>query len=131
MTELTHTRLLVKDFPACFRFYRDIMGFKLVWGEEDGVYADFKAGGINLALFSRGLMAEAVGNQDKPTHNEMQDSFALIFEVENVNEYYREMQAKGINFITMPQDKPDWGVRVVHLRDPDGNLIEINQPLEG
>lgn len=24
---------------------------------------------------------------------------------------------------------PDWGIRTAHLRDPDGNLIEINQPL--
>ncbi|MDH5605888.1 MAG: VOC family protein [Anaerolineae bacterium] len=130
MTELTHTRLLVKDFPACFRFYRDIMGFKVVWGEEDGVYAEFNAGGINLALFARPLMAAAVGGAEKPAHAEMQDSFVLVFEVENVNEYYREMQVSKVDFINMPQDKPEWGVRVVHLRDPDGNLIEINQPLE-
>jgi catechol 2,3-dioxygenase-like lactoylglutathione lyase family enzyme len=24
---LTFVRLLVDDFPACFRFYRDVMGF--------------------------------------------------------------------------------------------------------
>jgi hypothetical protein len=23
---LTHVRLLVDDFPACFRFYRDVLG---------------------------------------------------------------------------------------------------------
>jgi catechol 2,3-dioxygenase-like lactoylglutathione lyase family enzyme len=27
-------------------------------------------------------------------------------------------------------DRPEWGIRTAHFRDPDGNLIEINQPLK-
>jgi hypothetical protein len=26
-------------------------------------------------------------------------------------------------------DRPDWGIRFVHLRDPAGNLIEVNCPI--
>jgi catechol 2,3-dioxygenase-like lactoylglutathione lyase family enzyme len=29
-----YTRLLVKDFKACFKFYRDVMGFKPTFGTE-------------------------------------------------------------------------------------------------
>ena len=36
---------------------------------------------------------------------------------------------KGINFINEPTDMPDWGMRVVHLRDPEENLIEFFTPL--
>ena len=34
--KLTHVRLLVNDFDACFRFYRDVMGFQVQWGDEGG-----------------------------------------------------------------------------------------------
>jgi catechol 2,3-dioxygenase-like lactoylglutathione lyase family enzyme len=123
--QLTHTRLLVRDFAACFRFYRDILGLEVTWGEEDGDYADFRTGTAQLALFKRQLMAEAVGNADKPAQAECQDCVALIFAVDNVDEACRQLQAKGIRFVTEPMDRPDWGIRTAHLRDPDRNLIEL------
>lgn len=48
----------------------------------------------------------------------------------------REAMAKAVGAEKWPaetpsQDRPDWGVRVAHFRDPDGNLIEINQNLPG
>jgi catechol-2,3-dioxygenase len=27
--------------------------------------------------------------------------------------------------VTEPKDMPDWGIRTFHLRDPDGNLVEV------
>lgn len=29
--KLTHTRLLVDDYKACFIFYRDVLGFEVSW----------------------------------------------------------------------------------------------------
>ena len=37
--------------------------------------------------------------------------------------------AKGVTVLVPPTDHPDWGIRTVHFRDPDGNLIEVNQNL--
>ena len=52
--KLTHVRLLVNDFDACFRFYRDVMGFEVQWGAEGSGYADFRGRGeAMVALFSR------------------------------------------------------------------------------
>jgi catechol 2,3-dioxygenase-like lactoylglutathione lyase family enzyme len=52
--KLTFVRLLVNDYPACFRFYRDAMGFPVTFGDEEGGYADFDAGSdVSLALFVR------------------------------------------------------------------------------
>jgi catechol 2,3-dioxygenase-like lactoylglutathione lyase family enzyme len=39
MMRLTHIRLLVADYLACFRFYRDVMGLAVAWGDENGPYA--------------------------------------------------------------------------------------------
>jgi lactoylglutathione lyase len=126
---LTHVRLLVKDFPACFRFYRDALGFEVLWGEEEGRYADFNAGDAKLAIYRRGLMAEAVGEAGRPSEVEAQDRAALIFAVEDVDATYEILKAKGVRFVTEPMDRPEWGIRTAHFRDPDGNLLEVYRDL--
>lgn len=126
----THTRLLVTDFRACFRFYRDVLGFEVAWGDEDEGYADFRTDGTTLALFDRTAMAASVGTEDAPPSPEGQDSVALIFEVESVDDTYDRMKAEA-TFVTEPHDQPEWGIRVAHCRDPSETLIEINEPLDG
>src|SRR5258708_5441795 len=129
MLRHTYDRLLVADFRASFLFYRDVLGFKPTFGDENDVYADLETGGATLALFRRDLMAEAVGTADKPADADSQDKAAFIFEVENVDATYADLQSKGVTFITEPQDRAQWGIRAAHFRDPDGNLLEIYNPL--
>jgi lactoylglutathione lyase len=129
MLHLTFTRLLVADFRASFLFYRDVLGFTSSFGSEQDVYADFEAGGATIALFRRDLMAEVVGTTARPATVESQDRVALIFSVEDIDAAYAQLQAKGVVFVTAPQDRAAWGIRTAHFRDPDGNLLEIYSPL--
>lgn len=125
-----HTRLLVSNFKACFRFYRDVMGLQATFGNEDGTYADFKVGETGIALFDKSEMAQAVGKADKPIQADIQDSVCLIFGMDDVDKTYHRMVEKGGNCVALPTDHPDWGIRTVHFRDPEGNLIELNQSLQ-
>ena len=129
MYRFTHTRLLVVDFKACFRFYRDIMGFEVFWGDENGSYADFEAGETDLALFKREAMAQAVSADHLPLRHDSQDDVCLIFAVEDVDRAADDLKRKGVQFVTEPKDYEEWGCRAAHFRDPDGNLIEINGEL--
>ena len=122
---LTHVRLLVNDFPGCFRFYRDVMGFEPSFGDESGPYADFDAGSVMLALFDRRLMAEAIRNEGKPVFADAMDPVALVLNVDDVDETWADLAARGVPVVAPPMDRPLWGIRTAHLRDPDGNLIEI------
>ena len=123
-------RLLVTDFDASFRFYRDVLGLEPVWGEEGGRYADFKAGnGALIALFRRDVMAAAVGAQDLPPTASAQDKAAIILQVDDVDRTVSRLRSKGAAFVTEPRDYPDWTIRAAHLRDPDANLIELFSPL--
>ena len=126
---LTHIRLLTTDFPACFRFYGDVLGFEVLWGQEDGRYADFKAGDAIVALYDRRLMAEAIGTAGKPVEAEAQDRALLNFAVDDVDAACEQLRARGVEFVTEPQDRPDWGIRTAHFRDPGGNLIEMYRDL--
>src|SRR5205814_5022820 len=111
----TYIRLLVTEFAACYRFYRDVIGFEPTFGTEEDVYADFKTGSVGLALFRRELMAEAVGTAAKPTQAECQDRAAFIYEVDDVDQAREELRAKGVDFVTMPEDRPAWGIRTAHF----------------
>ena len=130
MFTLTHTRLLVVNFKECFRFYRDIMGFEILWGDENGTYADFEAGASKLALFQREAMAEAIGTDNLPLERAAQDDVCLIFAVDDVDRMSQELGQKGVQFVTEPKDYEGWGIRAAHFRDPDGNLLEINKELD-
>ena len=127
MMKMSHTRLLVTNYQACFRFYRDIMEFSLLWGDENGTYADFDVDGHKLALFNREPMAEAIGTEPPKPKSGQQDYVCLVFLVEDVDRTYESIRQKGVMPINKPHDRKDWGIRCFHFRDPDGNLIEINR----
>ncbi|BCB02557.1 VOC family protein [Bacillus sp. KH172YL63] len=124
--KLTHTRLLVDDYKACFIFYRDVLGFEVSWGDESSLYGQFKTGDTQLGIFERKQMADALGVEDRSDGE--RDSVALVFEVENVEKSYTELKEK-VSFITEPVERGDWGIKVAHFRDPAGNLIEIYESI--
>jgi lactoylglutathione lyase len=44
-----------------------------------------------------------------------------------VDATFRELVSKGATVVTEPHDQPTWEIRVAHLRDPDGNLFELDE----
>jgi predicted enzyme related to lactoylglutathione lyase len=75
-------------------------------------------------------MAPAIGNADKTQPSGYREKSLVSFEVENVDETYQTLLSKGVVFINQPTDMPGWGLRTVHLRDPEENLIELYSPIE-
>lgn len=125
--KFSNVRLLVKDFKKCFKFYAEQVGLEVMWGDEDNCYANFKvADNIEgFAIFVSDYMAPVVGNADTEQPVGYRDKSMVCFEVANVDESYAELKTRGIEFINEPVGMPDWGMRVVHFRDPEGNLIEL------
>lgn len=129
MIKTTHFRLLVTDYDAEYRFFRDVLGFQPTYGAEGENYADFDCNGLCVALFKRSLMSDDVKTSAKPSESDSQDRVALIFGVADVDAIAADLKKKDVGFVTEPHDRSEWGIRVAHFRDPDGNLIEINQGL--
>lgn len=128
--KLTHIRLLVNNFEACFRFYRDVMHFTVQWGAPNSDYADFGVGAdTTLALFKHSEMAAVIHTNQLPDGDALQDRVMLIFEVANLEAAVAELGERRARFVTAIEDHPDWGIRTVYLRDPDGTLIELNSAL--
>ena len=126
--QIDHVRLLVTHFADCFRFYRDIIGLKVSWGTETDTYGSFtgnEKGVVNLDIFDRRSMAEAIGTDHLPVEVTGQDRSILIIGVDDVDAEVARLVGLGIDIINGPLNRPDWGMRSAYLRDPDGNLIDM------
>jgi len=55
---------------------------------------------------------------------------ALVLAVDDVDETYRRLADADCERVEPPTDRPEWGIRTAHVRDPDGTLVEVNQPIE-
>ncbi len=127
--KLTNIRLLVNNFDNCFDFYSEAMGFQVTWGKKGDIYGSFEVNDqFMIAIYDAKLMDEHIGVPHLSRAKDV-DQALLVFEVVSVDETYQSLKDKKNTFINEPHDMPGWGIRCVHLRDPEGNLIELNQEL--
>ncbi|MFD8899260.1 MULTISPECIES: VOC family protein [Streptomyces] len=124
-TELAQVRLLVTDFPGCYRYYRDVLGLKPQVEAEDGPYAKFTPDGgtAGIALQDRAQMAQILGGlADAPAgHRSL-----VVLRVDDVDRYCEQITARGAALVHGPAPMTD-RMRVAHLQDPEGNLVELQE----
>lgn len=125
--QMTHIRILVNHYKECYQFYAQTLNFPCTWGDEHSNYAQFDVGHAFLSIFDKAQMLDGLGEQNHKNEWAMNE-VAIIFRVEDVDHTYESLKDR-IHFITDPHDRIDWGIRVVHFRDPNGTLIEMNQEL--
>jgi lactoylglutathione lyase len=112
---LTHVRLLVEDYKACFKFYTETVGLKVSWGNENTGYAELDTGDARLSIFTRDEMAKVVGSTALSAGSGCQDRHVVILRVPDVDAACEDLQGKDVDFVTEPQDRSDWGIRTAHL----------------
>lgn len=123
--ELAQVRLLVMDFRGCYRFYRDVLGLKPQFEAEDGPYAKFTCdeGSAGLALQERAQLARVLGEPAVPPagHRSL-----IALRVDDLDAYCQQITGRGAVLAHGPAPMTD-RMRVAHLTDPEGNLIELQQ----
>jgi catechol 2,3-dioxygenase-like lactoylglutathione lyase family enzyme len=107
--------LSVRDLRASQRYFHDSLGFKLEWDHGDP--ADF-------AAVSRGHaeLFMCQGCQGAP------GSWLMVF-APNVDKLHDELVGKGAIIKMPPTDMP-WGLREMHVADPDGNVLRFGSAIE-
>ncbi|MFF3667979.1 VOC family protein [Microtetraspora malaysiensis] len=127
-----YPRLLVTRFAECLRFYdgllTGVLGAHLTKGTPDGPYAHWDLGDQGLlSLFERSLMDAVTGAPRLPVDAARPDMVALVLTVEDIEKAALVAVRHGGTVIVPPTFRPEWGpgCRTAHLRDPDGNLVEL------
>lgn len=123
--ELAQVRLLVGDFAACYRFYADVLGLKPQSGAVHGPYEKFSpaVGSAGIALQDRALMAEVLGElADAPDgHRSL-----VVLRVDDLDATCAQITSRGATLLHGPAPMTD-RMRVAHLKDPEGNLVELQE----
>jgi catechol 2,3-dioxygenase-like lactoylglutathione lyase family enzyme len=120
--------LAVADFERSLAFYRDLIGCEVEAIYDDPPYATLTLAGTRLSLAEQGHPAE-----DRPgvtmtaPEDRSKANVVLVVEVEDARAVYAELEAKGARFLAEPYEPP-WGGRRFFCVDPDGFLVEIEQP---
>ncbi len=113
-----HAMIYAKDVERALRFYRDLMGFKLIEDfryEGSSVYARLRAPGGD------GTIALHLAGPGVPLAS---DGVRLYFEIRDLDGFCRKLQQKGFYITQMPRMMP-WGWRHAYLNDPDGHEISL------
>lgn len=123
--ELTQVRLLVTDFTTCYRFYAEVLGLEPQSGAVHGPYEKFSpaGGSAGIALQDRAMMAQVLGELGGTAigHRSM-----VVLRVDDLDTRCAEITARGATLLHGPAPMTD-RMRVAHLSDPEGNLVELQE----
>lgn len=122
------TILAVRDMDRSVAFYRDRLGFAVEATYDDPPYATLTRTGARLSLAEQGHPAD-----DRPGVTMLAPSdpsrlpVVLVLEVEDARTIHAALVEEGAPFLAAPY-APPWGGLRFFVVDPDGYLVEIEQP---
>jgi catechol 2,3-dioxygenase-like lactoylglutathione lyase family enzyme len=120
--------LAVSDFAASLRFYRDQLGLEEVALYDDPPYATLSAAGARISLAEQGHAApDRPGVAMAAPASPSQANVVLVLEVADAELARKVLAARGVSFLAETY-QPPWGGSRFFCVDPDGYLVEIEQP---
>jgi len=120
--QMDYTMVVVSNMDRSVEFYRDKLGIPLKFQSPD--WTEFQTGTTTLALHGGGVPASGppAGDPSKQAGH-----CSIGFNVENVDQTYEELQAKGVRFVMPPTQRENEGIRLAVAIDPDGLPVSFAQ----
>lgn len=111
-----HTVLLSEKWEECVSFYKDVLGFPVVYERER--FVEFRV----AAHAHIGILRPLRSNAPTPGHEDV----ILSICVDDIERTRAELEPRfpGLPAVT----KHPWGPRVFEFRDPEGRRIEFWSP---
>jgi lactoylglutathione lyase len=120
--------LAVRDVAASIAFYRDVVGFEVEAEYDDPPYATLALAGMRLSLAEQGHASEdRPGVEMTAPLDPSQAAVVVVVEVDDARAEHTAMQAAGVRLLAEPYEPP-WGGCRFFCIDPDGFLVELEQP---
>lgn len=129
ITGILETALYARDLSRAVAFYRDVLGFEKIAGDEQR-FAAFRGGERQvLLIFQHGATQEPAPAPKGliPPHDStgsLHVGFAIA--PENYDAWKWHLAAAGV----LIESETEWarGGRSLYFRDPDGHLLELVTP---
>jgi len=109
--KLSYVIEFVADMDRAVKSHRDVMGQPLKFQSPE--WSEFATGDTTLAL-------HPASEKNPPGKVE------IGFNVQDLQKFYEEMKAKGVEF-PMPPKKQDFGGMLAQLRDSEGSHISVGE----
>jgi catechol 2,3-dioxygenase-like lactoylglutathione lyase family enzyme len=128
------TRLNVQNYAECKLFYQDVLGFKVSLADDAEEYAELDAGATKITILNRVRLKDYIDSIQSATYDRRDAKIILTFAVPDLDDAISQLKAKGIAIFSSPWQHPEQegltgGFITACIRDPDGNLIELEQIL--
>jgi catechol 2,3-dioxygenase-like lactoylglutathione lyase family enzyme len=118
----------VSDFAGSLSFYRDKLGLTEVAVYDDPPYATLEIAGARISLAEQGHPApDRPGVVMSAPLDSSRASVVLALEVTDATAARKVLEAQGVPFLADIY-RPPWGGCRFFCVDPDGYLIEIEEP---
>ena len=118
------TILYVPDVAAAVAFYERAFGLSPGFAAPGGTYATLAGDGGVLAFASHDQGAEGVGDEARAAPA----GFEVWIEADDVPRAVSRAVDAGATLVREPVRKP-WGQTVAYVRDPNGTLVELGEPV--
>lgn len=120
--------LAVRDVKRSTRFYVDHLGFAIDALYDDPPYATLSRDGVRLSLAEQGHPApDRPGISLAVPSDPRVQSAVVVLEVADAASIHARLVAEGVPILA-PPFAPPWGGLRYFAVDPDGYLVEIEQP---
>jgi len=122
--------LQVFDMPASIRFYRDVLGFKVVSPVPDDDACDWVLLDLDGSELMLNTAYESGSRPAKlaPVRTASHRDTALFFDCADVDEACAALRLQGLD-VSDPVVR-DYGMKQLHLTDPDGYEICLQHPVD-
>lgn len=120
--------LAVADVERSVAFYRNAVGAEVEAVYDDPPYATLTVAGARLSLAEQGHPADDRPGVElaAPSDRSRADA-VLVVEVDDARGEHARLSELGVFFLADPYEPP-WGGCRFFCVDPDGYLVEIEQP---
>jgi len=117
--------IVTPSLPLLLAFYKALFGAVEVSRIPDDGPAFFV--GLRIGNAELGVVADGDANIDAPQRILLNINVADLG-VGDVDGLLEHVEALGGRVLGPPNDMP-WGQRVAHIQDPDGNTVNLAQPI--